>query len=68
MGSLGWDPNSIRLYSYKKRQGSDYPPKKKKRKDGDFPDGPVAKNPLSNAGHTGSNLCVKLRAHMQWAN
>ena len=42
--------------------------KKKKRKDGDFPDGPVAKNPLSNAGHTGSNLCGKVRAHMQWAN
>ena len=40
---------------------------KKKRKDRDFPDGPVAKNPPSDAGHTGSNLFGKLRAHMQWA-
>ena len=40
---------------------------KKKRKDRDFPDGPMAKNPPSDAGHTGSNLFGKLRAHMQWA-
>ena len=42
--------------------------KKKKRKDGDFPDDPMAKNPLSSAGHIGSNLFGKIRAHMQWAN
>ena len=46
----------------------DYQEKHSKQGEGDFPGGPVVKNPPSNAGKQVPSLVGELRSHMPWGN